>query len=231
MNATDGVRSEINLGASVQGRMYTNATYRPNIDGSCGRLPDLFERTESGDAVVRADCGSRSLLLGDRAEKGFCHDVGSRCRPIHRASRNRDAHVLALVFVMMAIAKTAADARRVRRGSRPTEFVGRPDEQPLTDFRCYWLDPTAQYFFGEVGLFPGKTPPEDINANNFIRRRSLLCKGSSTNPAAYSCACRYDAGKTFSFKLDKAMAIIVEGDKTNEMAIDTRFMPRYVKQK
>src|SRR5215212_4685253 len=113
--------------------MYTNATYRPNIDGSCGRLPDLFERTESGDAVVRADCGSRSLLVGDRAEKGFCHDVESRCRPIHRASRNRDAHVLALVFVMMAIAKIPADARRVRyRGSRPTKMVGRPDEQPLT---------------------------------------------------------------------------------------------------
>ena len=41
------------------GRKYAlpSVTYRPNIDASCRRLPDLFERTESGDAVVRADCG------------------------------------------------------------------------------------------------------------------------------------------------------------------------------
>jgi hypothetical protein len=133
---------------------------------------------------------------------------------------------------MITMAKTPADARRVRyRGSRPTEFVGRPDDQPLTDFTCYWVDPTAQYFFGDVGLFPGQTPPEDINANNFVRRRSFLCKGSGNNPAACCCAYWYNDGKTFSFKLDKAMAIIVEGDKTNEIAIDTWFMPRYTKHK
>jgi hypothetical protein len=133
---------------------------------------------------------------------------------------------------MIAIAKTAADARRVTfRGSRPTTFVGQPDERPVTDFRCYWADRPAQYFFGDVVLFPGETPPEDINANKFIRRRSFLCKASGNHPAACCCAYWYDDGKTFSFKLDKAMAIIVEGSKTSEIAIDTWLMPRYTNHK
>ena len=66
-----------------------------------------------------------------------------------------------------------------------------------------------------------------------IRPRRFSCKGSDTDPAAYS-AYRYDGGKTFSFKLDEAMAIIVEDDKTNEIAINTIntwFMLRYTKHK
>ena len=51
-NLADATRSAAEP-TIVQSRMYTNETYRSNIDGSCGRLPDLFERTESGDAVVR----------------------------------------------------------------------------------------------------------------------------------------------------------------------------------
>jgi hypothetical protein len=62
--------------------------------------------------------------------------------------------------------------------------------------------------------------PRDINANNFIRPQRFSCKGSDTSPAAYS-TYRFDGGKTFSFKLDEAMAIIVEDDKTNEIAINT----------
>jgi hypothetical protein len=83
---------------------------------------------------------------------------------------------------------------------------------------------------GDVGLFPRETSPEDINANNFIRPQRFSCKGSDTDPAAYS-AYRYDGGRTFSFKLDEAMAITVEDDKINEIAIDTWFMPRYTKHK
>jgi len=83
---------------------------------------------------------------------------------------------------------------------------------------------------GDVGLFRRGISPRDINANNFTRPQRFSCKGSDTAPAAYS-AYRYDGGKTFSFKLDEAMAIIVEGDKTNEIAINTWFMPRYTKHK
>jgi hypothetical protein len=83
---------------------------------------------------------------------------------------------------------------------------------------------------GDVGLVPRETSPRDINANNFIRPQRFSCKGSDTDPAAYS-AYRYDGGRTFSFKLDEAMAITVEDDKINEIAIDTWFMPRYTKHK
>jgi hypothetical protein len=83
---------------------------------------------------------------------------------------------------------------------------------------------------GDVGLFPRETSPEDINVNNFIRPQRFLCKESDTDPAAYS-AYRYDGDRTFSFKLDEAMAITVEDDKINEIAIDTWFMPRYTKHK
>jgi hypothetical protein len=187
-------------------------------------------------------------LLGDRAEKVFA--MMSNLCPTHRASHDRDAHLLALAFVMMAFAETPADGRRVRyKRPRLTKFVGPPDDQPLTDFKCYWVDPTAQYFCqetrtdenkesppigfaleaenpGDVGLFPRETPPEDINANNSIRARRFSCKGSGTDLAA-CCAYRYDDGKTFSFKLDKAMAIIVKDNRTNEIAINTWFMPQY----
>jgi hypothetical protein len=154
---------------------------------------------------------------------------------------------LAMVFVMMATAETPASARRVRvKRSLPGAFVG------PSDFACYWVDRTAQYFCqekrtdktakppigfaleaenpGDVGLFPGETPPGQINANNFIRPRSLSCSltgNDADQPAAYGCAYRYDEGKTFRFTLDKALAIIVEDDKTNEISIDTWFMPRY----
>ena len=84
---------------------------------------------------------------------------------------------------------------------------------------------------GDVGLFPRETSPEDINANNFIRPQRFSCKGSGTDPAPYGCAYRYDGGKTFSSKLDTAMAIIVEDDKTTEIAINKWFMPRYTKHK
>ena len=80
---------------------------------------------------------------------------------------------------------------------------------------------------GDVGLFPRQTSPEDINANNFIRPQRFSSKGSDTDPA--DSTYRYDRGETFSFKLDNAMAIIVEDDKSNEIAIDTWFMPRYTK--
>jgi len=83
---------------------------------------------------------------------------------------------------------------------------------------------------GDVGLFLGESPPEDVNANNFIRPQRFSCKGSDTDPAPYS-TYWYDGGKTFSFKLDNAIATIVEDDKTNVIAIDTWFMPRYTKQK
>jgi hypothetical protein len=83
---------------------------------------------------------------------------------------------------------------------------------------------------GDVGLFSRETSPEDVNANNFIRPQRFSSKGSDTDPAAY-CTYRYDGGETFSFKLDEAMAIIVEDDKTNEIAINTWFMPRYTKHK
>jgi hypothetical protein len=142
-----------------------------------------------------ADCGSRSLLLGDRAEKGFCHDVEFRWRRGLRPSilLPRDAH------------------RREQR--EPTDWFRTGADNP-----------------GDVGLFPRETSPRDINANNFIRPQRFSCKGSDTDPAPYS-TYWYDGGKTFSFKLDNAIATIVEDDKTNEIAVDTWFMPRYTKHK
>ena len=85
---------------------------------------------------------------------------------------------------------------------------------------------TTQYFCQETRTDENK----ERHANNFIGPQRFSCKGSDTDPAAYS-AYRYDRGKTFSFKLDEAMAIIVEDDKTNEIAINTWFMPRYTKHK
>jgi hypothetical protein len=121
-----------------------------------------------------ADRGPFCSAIGP---KRGCHDVEFRWR--HRGFRDCDAHVLALVLVMMAIAETRADVRMVRyKRSRPTKFLGPPDDQSFTDFKCYWVDPTAQYFCqetqtnekkesppigfaleaqdpGRVGLFPG----------------------------------------------------------------------------
>jgi hypothetical protein len=53
---------------------------------------------------------------------------------------------------------------------------------------------------GDVGLFLRESPPEDVNANNFIRPRRFSCKGSGTDPAAYGCAYRYDGGKDFQLQ-------------------------------
>jgi hypothetical protein len=159
-------------------------------------LPDLFERTESGDAVVRADCGSRSLCSAIGPKRGFAMmsnfgtDVGSTAQYFCQETR-----------------------------------TGENKESPPIGFALEAENP------GDVRLFLGESPPEDVNANNFIRPRRFSCKGSGTDTAAYGCAYRYDGGKTFSSKLDKAMAIIVEDDKTNVIAIDTWFMPRYTKHK
>ena len=174
--------------------MYTNATYRPNIDESCGLIID-WSRTESGDAVVRGRLGSRSLLLGDRAEKGFCHDVEFRWR--------RGLHPSILL---------PRDVRTDENKESPP-IVSLEADNP-----------------GDVGLFPREISPRDINANNFIRPQRFSCKGSDTDPAPYS-TYWYDGGKTFSFKLDNAIATIVEDDKTNEIAVDTWFMPRHTKHK
>jgi hypothetical protein len=53
---------------------------------------------------------------------------------------------LALVSVMTASADPAS-ARRVRhKRSVSSQFIGPPADQPLTDFRCHWLNPAAQYY-------------------------------------------------------------------------------------
>jgi hypothetical protein len=65
--------------------------------------------------------------------------------------------------------------------------------------------------------------PEDINANNFSMPQRFSCKGSDTDSDGYS-TYRYDRSRTFSFKLDNAIATIVEDDKTNEIAVDTWFI-------
>jgi hypothetical protein len=175
--------------------MYTNATYRPNIDESCGRLPDLFERTESGDAVARADCGSRSLLLGDRAEKGFA-------------------------MMSNFWAGLGSTAQYLCQETRTDENK----ESPPIGLA---LDPRTPATLGcSQGNFTGRHPCEHF----FHQPQRFSRKGGDTDPAAYS-TYRYDGGETFSFRLDNAMAIIVEDDKTNEIAIDTCVMPRYTKHK
>jgi hypothetical protein len=236
----------------VQRRIYTNATYRPSIDGSCGRLPDLFERAESGDAVVRADCGIAAICSAIGPKKGFAMTSNVDARRFRRVAL-AVLISLALVFVMTASGEVPASARRVRvKRSVSTEFVGPPADQPLTAFKCYWVDPAAQYFCqatrtdkqnsppigfaleapnpGDIGLFAGENPPDDIDANDFVRPRTFSCNltgSDDTDPAAYSCAYRYGNGKTFDFTLDKAMAIKVQDDNSKEVFIDTWFMPRY----
>jgi hypothetical protein len=189
-------------------------------------------------------------LLGYRAEKGFAMMSNLGARPIGRIAI-AVLMSLALVFVMMATAETPADARRVRhKRSIPTKFIAPPADQPLTQFKCYWVDPTAQYFCqatrtdkkkdppigfaleapnpDDIGLFAGENPPDELDANDFIRPTRFSCSLTGSDPeqpAAYSCSYRHD-GKTFSCTLDKAMAIIVEDDKTKEIAINTWFMPR-----
>jgi hypothetical protein len=160
---------------------------------------------------------------------------------------------LALVFVIMASADTPADARRVRhKRSVSSEFIG-PSE-----FTCYWVDGAAQYFCQEKrsdktasppigfplepgnpvdpGLSASENPPENADAEKFVTPRGFSCSleenADPKNPANYSCAYWYDKGKrTFPFTLDKAMAIIVEDDKTKEIFIDTWFIPRHQKDK
>jgi hypothetical protein len=159
-------------------------------------LPDLFERTESGDAVVR---GRLRIAV-----------------PFARRSGREG------VFAMMS--NFGADVGSTSQYFCKETRTDENKESPPIGFALEAENP------GDVGLFPRETSPEDINANNFIRPQRFSCKGSDTDPAAYS-AYRYDGGRTFSFKLDEAMAIIVEDDKTNEIAINTWFMPRYTKHK
>jgi hypothetical protein len=59
-----------------------------------------------------------------------------------------------------------------------------------------------------------------------MRPGHFSCSGSGADPAAYSCNYQYKR-KTVEFNLDEAMAIIVKDDKTNEISIDTWFMPRH----
>jgi hypothetical protein len=111
-NLADATRSAAEP-TIVQSRMYTNETYRSNIDGSCGRLPDLFERAESGDAVVRADCGIAGRLLGDWAEKRFAMMPILSARLFRRVALAAVIS-LALVFVTTASAEVPASARMIR---------------------------------------------------------------------------------------------------------------------
>jgi hypothetical protein len=153
---------------------------------------------------------------------------------------------LALAVVIMATTESPASARRVRiKRSLPGEFVAPPE---TSEFTCYWVDRAAQYFCqgnrddkmssppigfaleapnpDEAGLSPGETPPDEINEDDFMRPGHFSCSGSGADPAAYSCNYQYKR-KTVEFNLDEAMAIIVKDDKTNEISIDTWFMPRH----
>jgi hypothetical protein len=77
-----------------------------------------------------------------------------------------------------------------------------------------------------LGCSPG-TPSEDINANYFIKPRRFSCKRKRHRSCCLQLRLRYDDGKTFGFTLDSAMAIIVEDNKAEEIAINTWFMPHY----
>jgi hypothetical protein len=96
------------------------------------------------------------------------------------------------------------------------------EERPSIGFALKAENPGRRWAVPQGNL------PEDINANNFSRSQRFSCKGSDTDPDAYSTD-RYDRSKTCSFKLDNAIATIVEDDKTNEIAVDTWFMPWYTK--
>ena len=144
-NLADATRSAAEP-TIVQSRMYTNETYRSNIDRSCGRLSDLFERAESGDAVVRADCGIAGRFAWRLGRKEFAMMSILSARPFRRVALAAVIS-LALVFVTTASAEVPASARRIRvKRSVPTDFVGPPADQPLTAFKCYWVDAAAQYF-------------------------------------------------------------------------------------
>ena len=101
--------------------------------------------------------GSRADLLGDWAEKGFAMMSILSARPFRRVALAAVIS-LALVFVTTASAEVPASARRIRvKRSVPTEFVGPPADQPLTAFKCYWVDPAAQYFRNSKPLKAGGT--------------------------------------------------------------------------
>jgi hypothetical protein len=192
--------------------------------------------------------GSRHLCSPIGPEKGFVMMLNlGGARPIARVAI-AILMSLALAFVIMATAETPASARRVRvPRSLPGNFVAPPDSP--SEFTCYWVDQTAQYFCqakrsdkkaqppigfaleagepGGVGLF-ADVDAQGRSTKDFVRPRRFSCSGSGTDPAAYSCTYRHE-GKTSCFKLDKAMAITVEDDKTREIFIDTWFMPPYKK--
>jgi hypothetical protein len=159
-------------------------------------LPDLFERTESGDAVVR---GRLRIAV-----------------PFARRSGREGG------FAMMS--NFGGDVGSAPRYSCQETRTDENKESPPIGFALEADNP------GDVGLFRRGISPRDINAKKIIRPQRFSCKGSDTDPAPYN-TYWYDGGKTFSFKLDNAMAIIVEDDKTNEIAINTWFMPRYTKHK
>jgi hypothetical protein len=188
----------------------------------------------------------------DWAEKGFAMISNLGARPIVRVTI-AILMSLALVFVIMASANPAS-ARPVRhKRSVSSQFIGPPADQPLTDFKCHWVNPTAQYFCqatrtdkqksppigfalealnpGDVGLFADQDPPDNIDAKDFTTPRTFSCSlkenADPKNPANYSCA----YGKNPCFTLDKAMAIKkdeeTEDGQIKEVFIDTWFMPRH----
>jgi hypothetical protein len=166
---------------------------------------------------------------------------------------------LALVLVMTASADPAS-ARPVRhKRSIPSTFVG-PSEftcywvNGAAQYFCqekrsdktasppigFPLEPTDRTDASgnpiDPGLFPSGNPPDEIDADDFVTPPTFSCSPEENadpkNPANYSCAYWYHKGKrTFPFTLDKAMAIIVEDDKTKEILIDTWFIPRHQKDK
>jgi hypothetical protein len=170
-----------------------------------------------------------------------------RARPIARVAIAMLSS-LALVFVMIATTETPADARRVRhKRSPPAAFVG------PSDFKCYWVKSTAQYFCQEthtrhdsppigfaleaadpanpddVGLHTDGDAPPEINPKDFVTPKTFSCSltgSDARDPADYNCT----YGKNPCFTLAKAMAIIedeeTEDGKTKEVFIDTWFMPR-----
>jgi hypothetical protein len=88
----------------------------------------------------------------------------------------------------------------------------------------HWKPTTPATLGCSQGNFTGRHQCEQ-----FHQAAALLVQRKRHRPGCHG-TYRYDGSETFSFKLDKAMAIIVEDDKTNEIAIDTWFTP-YTKHK
>jgi hypothetical protein len=119
--------------------------------------------------------GSRADLLGDWAENGFAMMSILSARPFRRVALAAVIS-LALVFVTTASAEVPASARRIRvKRSVPTEFVGPPADQPLTAFKCYWVDPAAQYLRNSNRSKLGDTAELSISTSKELIR-TLVCK-------------------------------------------------------